>query len=324
MLVLLSVPACAAAPQEPPADHHDDGLIGTTSAALSATDSVAMAVSQSCTTTAVKALATQLVEEMQCMRPGTFARIDNVPGLSLGAAVFPFLQTSAASALVAAQKARGVTMELNSGLRTLPQQYLLYRWYKTGRCGIGLAAQPGSSNHESALAVDIDSNASWRSAMAANGFAWLGSGDPVHFDYAGGGTANLSGMSVLAFQRLWNRNTPGDLLLEDGDYGPSTEDRLARAPVGGFAIGAICNKPDSGAPPPAAPTAAPPATGTPVASPEPVPAGPPSTQSATVNAAGEPPSEPSSSSCAASPRAAGSSPFALLALLALVLTRRRR
>lgn len=240
--------ACSGDHDAAEADHHDhatepDESLGTSASALSATDSVATAVNQSCSTTAVKGLATQLVEEIQCLRPATFARIDKTAGLSLGAAVFPFLQTNAASALVAAQKARGVTMSINSGLRTLPQQYLLYRWYQTGRCGIGLAARPGTSNHESALAIDINDNAGWRTALTGKSFRWLGASDPVHYDFVGGGTVDLRGLSVRAFQRLWNRNNPTDKIAEDGSYGPATEQRLSRSPVGGFAKGADCSKP---------------------------------------------------------------------------------
>ena len=47
-------------------------------------------------------------------------------------------------------------MSINSAFRTVAQQYLLYAWYKQGRCGIGLAATPGNSNHEQGLAVDIE------------------------------------------------------------------------------------------------------------------------------------------------------------------------
>jgi hypothetical protein len=230
------------------ADHHDDGenenedSIGTTSSALVAADPVSAAVAQSCSTTAVKALATQLVEEIQCMKPGSMKRIDNTPGLSLGSAVFPYIQTGAANALINAQKARGVTMTINSGLRTLPQQYLLYRWYQTGRCGIGLAASPGTSNHESGIALDINDNGAWQSAMTGKSFKWLGANDPVHFDFVGSGTINMKGLSVLAFQKLWNRNNPNDKIPEDSEYGPSTEQRLAKSPVGGFPIGAICTQ----------------------------------------------------------------------------------
>ena len=245
--LLLAPIACSGAQVEDVPDHHDDGAgpsesVDSVSSALSPTDSVTVAVAQSCTTSAVKGLATQLVDEIQCLRPGTFMRIDQTAGLALGSAVFPYLQTNAAKALVAAQKARGTTMSINSALRTLPQQYLLYRWYQTGRCGIGLAASPGTSNHEGAIAVDINDTAGWRSAMLGKSFRWLGASDPVHYDFIGGGTVDLRGLSVKAFQKLWNRNNPGDLIAEDGAYGSATETRLAKSPSGGFAKGADCSK----------------------------------------------------------------------------------
>jgi MYXO-CTERM domain-containing protein len=180
------------------------------------------------------------------MKPGTMTKIDDIPNVTLGSAVFPYLQTPARNALAAAVAARGVPMSINSALRTLPQQYLLYRWYKTGRCGIGLAASPGTSNHEGAVAVDINDNAGWRTTMQAKGFRWLGASDPVHYDYIAGGI-DLRGISVKAFQRLWNRNHPEDPIAEDGGYGAATETRLAKSPVGGFVQGA-CKSTDAGVP----------------------------------------------------------------------------
>jgi hypothetical protein len=245
----LSPLACAGgedADTEHVSDHESEGegegAIGSVSAPLSASDTVASAVAQSCTTTAVKGLAVQLVQEIQCLRPSTFMKIDNTPGLSLGSAVFPYLQTKAAQGLIAAQKARGTTMSINSALRTLPQQFLLYRWYQTGRCGIGLAASPGTSNHEGAIAVDINDSTGWRASMTNKGFRWLGASDPVHYDFVGGGTVDLEGLSVKAFQRLWNRNNPNDQIIEDGVFGGGTATRLAQSPVGGFAKGANCTK----------------------------------------------------------------------------------
>ena len=38
--------------------------------------------------------------------------------------------------------------------------------------------------------------------MTANGFRWLGSNDPVHYDFVFGGTVDLRGLSVTAFERL--------------------------------------------------------------------------------------------------------------------------
>jgi hypothetical protein len=248
ILALVLVGCSAGSPSPEPAPSLDH--VGQVALALTDSDPVSAAVDASCTTSSVKGLSTQLVAEIQCMRPGSMKSIEGVAGLDLGSAVFPFLQTPAADALVKAQKARGTTMTINSALRTLPQQFLLYSWYKAGRCGISLAATPGNSNHEGAVAVDIDDSAGWRASMIAAGFKWLGASDPVHYDYAGTDAIDLGGLSVTAFQRLWNRNHPEDPIGEDGDYGPTTAARVARAPVGGFPRGAEGCAPDAGAPPP--------------------------------------------------------------------------
>lgn len=206
---------------------------------------VADAIASVCSTASIRGLGQQLVDEVQCEHPGTFARIDDIDNVELGAAVFPWLQTAAAEALrTVASKRSTATLTLNSAYRTVAQQLMLYKWYRNGRrCGIALAASPGTSNHEDALAVDVANYSEWRSTFQANDFRWLGSSDAVHFDYVGGGeTADLGAMSVLAFQRLWNRNNPNDQLSEDGDYGPETEKRILRAPANGFPIGAPCIK----------------------------------------------------------------------------------
>ena len=256
--IAVAVVACEGPSHGIDVDHEGVGEpTGVSTAALAATDPVSAAVTTSCSTTAVVGLSTQLVDEIQCMRPGTLKKIDGTAGLSLGDAVFPYLQTPAFEAVVAAQKARGATMTINSALRSLAQQYLLYRWYKVGRCGIRLAAAPGRSNHEAALAVDIADNTAWQKPMAAAEMKWFGSGDPVHFDYVGAGRVELKGLSVLAFQRLWNRNHPEDRIAEDSAYGTATEERLAKSPVGGFKKGADCTQPVP--PPSAGPAAEPPA-----------------------------------------------------------------
>lgn len=237
---------------------HDDEPVGETSAALSESDPVSAAVVESCTTASLKGLATQLVDEIQCLRPGTMKSIAGVSGFNLDAAVFPWLQAPAAEAVIAAQATRGVALSINSALRTLPQQYLLYQWYLMRQCGIGLAAPPGQSNHESGLAIDIDDNAAWRETMAAHDMRWFGAIDPVHFDYVGAGSVDLGGLSVLAFQRLWNRNHPEDRLAEDSIYGSEVEKRLVRSPVGGFPVGDGCSASASPTPPtPPAPAAPP-------------------------------------------------------------------
>jgi hypothetical protein len=139
-------------------------------------------------------------------------------------------------------------MYVTSALRTLAQQYLLYRWYRQGRCNIGLAADPGTSNHESGLAVDLSNYRTFRSALEGHGYSWYGPGDLVHFDYVAGGT-DIRRYSVRAFQKLWNANHPNDQIAVDGVWGPATASRLARTPAAGFSSGATCD-PDGAAPDP--------------------------------------------------------------------------
>lgn len=206
---------------------------------------VAQAVDASCSTSIVAGLSDQLIAELQCLRPGTVESIRGIGNVSLGSAASQWMQAPAARALRRAAGRRSATLFINSSLRSLPQQYLLYQWQGV-RCGISVAAAPGLSNHNGALAIDIESYGAWRGALEAEGFRWLGDGDPVHFDYVGAGTADIRSLSVLAFQRLWNRNNPGDRVAEDGDYGAATESRLRRSPASGFPTGASC-----GAAPPA-------------------------------------------------------------------------
>jgi hypothetical protein len=243
----LAISACASSGADDAHGHEPEPELGSVTSALVDADPVSKAVTDSCTTASVRGLGVQLVAQIQCLRPNTMARIDTVPNTTLGSAVFPYLQAPAADALRKVAASRGVRLVINSALRTLPQQYLLYRWYRTGRCGIGLAASPGASNHETGVAVDVNDNAAWRAGFQNNGWRWLGASDPVHYDYTAGGV-NIRGLSVKAFQILWNRNHPTDRIDEDGAYGPATETRLARSPIGGFALGPSC--PDGGAPPP--------------------------------------------------------------------------
>ena len=209
--------------------------------ALSA-GSVENALSGGCSTASVKGLSQQIIEEMQCMRPGLFVAVPDAPNLSLQPQVFPYLLAPARDRLVLALKAKpGTTMEVTSMYRTVAQQYLLSAWHDQGRCGIKAAAKPGRSNHESGLAIDISNHGTWSSALEARGFNWLGSFDPVHFDYQGSGAVDERGLDVEAFQRLWNRNNAADTIADDGDWGPNTQARMRKSPAAGFKIGASCS-----------------------------------------------------------------------------------
>jgi len=194
-------------------------------------------VAAGCSTAVVLGLSQQIADEVGCMLGGELVPFTEGNGVVFsGSAVLPYLAPDARTDLLAA--AQGGTLEVTSAYRTVVQQYLLYRWYQDGRCGITAAATPGNSNHESGRAIDVGNYGAWVSAMASHGWAHDVPGDYVHFDQLA--SADLRGSDVLAFQRLWNRNHPEDLIDEDGAYGPATGARIASAPAEGFAIGASC------------------------------------------------------------------------------------
>lgn len=201
---------------------------------------VAEAVDDGCATSVVRPLSEQLIAELNCLSPSAVSVIPSDSQINVGS-IFDFLQSPAGMSLPAVVDDRpGATMTINSALRSLAQQYLLFEWYQSGTCGISLAATPGTSNHERGLAVDIGDSAGWRDELQSHAWAWIGASDPVHYDYSGGGTVNIQGTSVRAFQRIWNLNRPDDTIAEDGAYGPQTKARLASSPVNGFGIPSTC------------------------------------------------------------------------------------
>jgi hypothetical protein len=202
---------------------------------------VSGAVSSSCSTTSVLGLSLQIIQVSNCLKPNILVKVPSRPNFNPGAAVIPYMQKPGVDALVKALDSKpGTSMSVTSMLRTIASQYLLYSWYQQGKCGIGLAASVGKSNHESGLAIDMSNYSSWQSSLGGNSFKWFGSGDPVHFDYSGGGTVSLLSTEITAFQKLWNLNNPGDKIAEDGAYGPQTEARLKKSPAEGFAQTVEC------------------------------------------------------------------------------------
>lgn len=197
-------------------------------------------VTASCSTIAVKGLSLQLIDQMNCLDPGVMKSFDGAPGLSYGASVFPFQQGPATDALTAVAANNAGTMPVNSALRTIPQQYLLYEWYVRGLCNANLAATPGRSNHNGGLAIDIGNSSTWRTPMRNSSYIDNVSGEPWHFYFSGAGGKDIRNLSVLAFQQLYNYNFPENRIDEDGVYGPQTEAALVASPANGFTEQPMC------------------------------------------------------------------------------------
>ncbi|MFB2933844.1 peptidoglycan-binding protein [Aerosakkonemataceae cyanobacterium BLCC-F154] len=200
----------------------------------SRTTSVMLKNYQSCSTAGLKGLDQQIIAEMNEITPNSLVRFDDL-NVKLGAAAWPLLQLPAKRALARAIADRGRQMFVNSGYRTIAQQQVLFNHYQAGRCGIPIAARPPRSNHQSGLAIDVEDWRGWKPFLERHGWKQL-AGDPVHFDFLGGGTRDIRRLSVLAFQRLWNKHNLNDRIDEDGFFGPQTERRLKNSFVEGFDI----------------------------------------------------------------------------------------
>ena len=197
-------------------------------------------ITSQCSTIAVKGLSLQLIDQMNCEDPGIMKSFEGDPNFTYGSVVFPFQQGPATDALKAAAASRSGAIPITSALRTLPQQYLLYEWYRRGLCNANLAALPGRSNHNGGLAVDIGDSSTWRQSLRSRSYIDNVSGEPWHFYYTGAGGKDVRNLSVLAFQKLYNRNFPENPITEDGLYGPQSEGALKESPANGFTVGPRC------------------------------------------------------------------------------------
>lgn len=176
----------------------------------------------------------QLIKQIQTIAPGVLTRIDQISGIRAGNACHPYLQTPAVKALREAIEARGQQMQINSAYRTIAQQAILFQHFQNRQCGIRAAARPGLSNHNSGLGIDVEDAIGWRSYLERFGWDWIGSFDPMHFDYVRSGCKDLKSLSIKAFQQLWNLNNPKQSLKEDGIWGPQTFQCLMATPYTGF------------------------------------------------------------------------------------------
>lgn len=222
-------------PIEDEASYDDPGVqAGDTK--MDGDTTVASLVSGTCSTAPVRGLSIQIAEQIRCLAPDMLVPISETARIKFqSGAVLPYLTAETAQALRDASSAEA--LQVNSGLRSVAQQFLLKKWQMAGRCGITAAASPGRSNHETGRALDLHNSVEARPEMRSEGFTTLRN-DPPHFDHLA--SPDLRSINVEAFQHLWNLNHPEDTISEDGIYGENTAERLLKSPAAGFATGASC------------------------------------------------------------------------------------
>jgi N-acetylmuramoyl-L-alanine amidase len=189
-------------------------------------------------TSIVNGLSQQLIYQINIIVPDALVSFDDLD-VELGDAAYPFVPPAAKLALEKAIKRRGIKLVVNSAYRTLAQQMLLFNWRGNNPNPV---AAPGTSNHQSGLALDIEDRAGWLPFLQGSGWQPLRN-DPPHIDYQGAGARDLRKATILAFQQLWNKNHPTEEIGDDGLWGDETESALNRSPAMGFAIAPWDDKP---------------------------------------------------------------------------------
>jgi hypothetical protein len=180
-------------------------------------------------TSIVNGLSQQLIYQINLILPDALVSFDDL-NVELGSAAYPFVPPAAKQALQKAIERRGRKLVVNSAYRTLAQQMLLFNWRGSNRNPV---AEPGKSNHQSGLALDIEDREGWLPFLSGSGWQPL-AGDPPHIDYRGAGARDLRKATIQAFQQLWNKNHPEEQIKDDGFWGLKTESCLNRAPALGF------------------------------------------------------------------------------------------
>ena len=95
------------------------------------------------------------------------------------------------SSLCEAAATAGVTIKINSGFRSYPEQEALFKLYQKDKKRYAKAAEPGRSNHQSGVAFDIvvaggpgNPTYDWLCANApARGFLRTVNNEPWHWEY---------------------------------------------------------------------------------------------------------------------------------------------
>jgi hypothetical protein len=169
------------------------------------------------------ATATNLGLKLVQLNSNLLVRNDRAVNLAFDPAIAADLPTIA--------KRFGRPIKINSAYRTLPQQFLLWRWSQEGL--VGRAARPGTSNHEGGNAIDVEEWDDLKTHFKALG--WVHQldktgDDPVHFEKGSGDRT----IGVRAVQALWNLKNPSDRIAVDGIFGRNTEARLLRMPIDGY------------------------------------------------------------------------------------------
>ncbi|MGK0358840.1 MAG: hypothetical protein ACI9U2_001134 [Bradymonadia bacterium] len=192
----------------------------------------------SCDTPAelVDGLSAQLVDAINCLRPGTLSSIPLGPDIGLLREGRPaYVDARGLDDLLAAADDGDRQMIIRWSYRDVALQHLF--WLQDVERNCAVAAPAGLSNHQNGLAIDLNDRGYWEPIMARHGWENRLPNDRVHFDYQRADDVGLGALSLLAFQALWNTNFPDTPIPTSSELDGETYDALSMAPIQGFDLG---------------------------------------------------------------------------------------
>jgi hypothetical protein len=145
IIVLVCLAGCA-----PGETDDDDERVGELEEAAGS-GTVGHALATSCTTGSVKGLSSDH-RRGKCIVPDAYVKVPDLGNVSFAPPSSRTWRSPRRAACGDAQRQQGQEHVRGVDVRTVAQQYLLH-WFKDKRCDIGLAAEPGDSNHETGLAM---------------------------------------------------------------------------------------------------------------------------------------------------------------------------
>ena len=120
-----------------------------------------IAAGSPCETSAVLGLTKQIAGELTSMGIA-FAHLNGEKYITCTGGCTGYMQKSALDSLNAITTKEKRTIGLSSAWRSAAQQFLLFEWKATGKCGqTNPVGTPGTSNHEGGIAIDVPSYSSW-------------------------------------------------------------------------------------------------------------------------------------------------------------------
>lgn len=179
-------------------------------------------------------LSRQLVEAIDCVRPGTLGELPDGNWQMLDPIRPALVDARGVDDLIEATGSGDRSAVIRWAYRDVAVQHLFYLWTLKG---CDFAAPPGLSNHQNGLSVDLNDAGYWSPLMRAYGWEDNLPTDRPHFDYVLAEDVGLARLSLFAFQALHNRNRPDAPLPLSGEFDAATEAALGDALIGGFAEG---------------------------------------------------------------------------------------